>query len=484
MSAPTFGASGTYLSGTTSAPSVPVPSGVAAGSFIIIPMFVDTGGTTVTGLPSGFANAENSPVSNGSSHSLYVFWKRATGNDTGTYDFTFSGSAFSESQAHRYENVKATGTPIDAGTGSAIDDTNGTVTPAVSTSSLGPDRMFLWSGTDWAGGTWTPPSGYTERQDAVVGLVSLAEKTQATAASSGNVSGTSTGSDKRKAWIGALIGTTPDEAPDFSMPVRIPTNLLMQLVEMGRRYTSEAVGVADVTASDSPTGVRLGESAATGAVSITFADSPTGVRLGESSSTAAVGVAGADAPTGLRLGESSSTASIAVVGTDQPTGVRLGESPAVGNSVTLGTDAPTGLRLGESNVSVTIAVTAADTPTGLRLGQSSATAVFDVVTSDKPTGVRMGQSSVATTLGVAVTDLPGSGVRLGQSGLVPTDTFAADLSQEGLRFGQSSIVGVTAQLPLVPTIFVHVARQRYTSHVSTVDIDADVRTTNINVHIP
>ena len=194
MAAPTFGSIGTGISTSTSTPQFSVPSGVAANSMIIIPVFLD-GVESITGLPSGFSNAENSPVEltveGGGDHKLYVFWKRATGADTGTYDFTVTGSSYIEGAALRYENVVTTGTPFDAGTDSAFDTASGTDTPAVTTSSLGADRMFIHAATNWAGSTWTPPSGYTKRLDLSggvgFGIVYESEKSQAAASSSGSI---------------------------------------------------------------------------------------------------------------------------------------------------------------------------------------------------------------------------------------------------------------------------------------------------------
>lgn len=207
MAAPAYGTSGTLLTGTASTASFAVPASVASLDIIVVVFFLD-GSNTVTAYPSGFAEAENSPVTlpaGGGQHSLHVVWKRATGADSGTYDFTFASSTYREGAAHRYTGAVTSGTPFDSPTGSASDTANATTTPPVSTTTLGADRLLLFAGTDWAGGSWTPPTGYAERMDSGVGLVTLDDLAQATAGSSGNISATSTGSNKRAAWIGGLI---------------------------------------------------------------------------------------------------------------------------------------------------------------------------------------------------------------------------------------------------------------------------------------
>jgi hypothetical protein len=209
VAAPSFGAIGTHLAGSGSTAAFAVPSGVVSGSIIIIPMFVDST-ATITVYPTGFAEAENSPVPNtgGAQHSLHVVWKRATGNDSGTYSFTFSASTYRAGSAIRYTDCVASGTPFDTPTDSAANTSNSSTSPAVDVTTAGADRLLIWAATNWAGGAWTPPSGFTERMDTGDQINTLAEKTQAAAGNSGSITGTCAGNDKMTAWLGALIGTT------------------------------------------------------------------------------------------------------------------------------------------------------------------------------------------------------------------------------------------------------------------------------------
>lgn len=221
MAAPAFGSSGALLTGSGSSASFAAPAGVAAGDAIVIVFFLDSS-ATVTVYPSGFAEAENSPVSlpaGGGQHSLHIVGKWASGSDAGTYDFAFSAGAYREGAAHRFTGGAGSGALFDSPTGFAVAATSGTVTPPVGTSTLGADRLLLFAGTDWSGGSWTPPAGFTERMDGGVGLVTLDELAQAVSGSSGSVSATSTGNDKRAAWIGGLrpSGTVVDT------PARVPT---------------------------------------------------------------------------------------------------------------------------------------------------------------------------------------------------------------------------------------------------------------------
>lgn len=207
MTAPAFGSIGTYLETSSATPAWAVPASVASGDIIVIPIFVDTA-ATITGLPSGFAEAASSPIarpSGGGAHSLHVVWKRATGADTGTYGFTLSGSAFVAGAALRYTGCAASGNPWDVTTSADGGATNSTTTPAVSVTTTGADRMLLFAGTNWGGGAWTPPTGFTERMDNSSEVNTADDKPQAVAGSSGSVTATCAGSNKTLAWLGALL---------------------------------------------------------------------------------------------------------------------------------------------------------------------------------------------------------------------------------------------------------------------------------------
>lgn len=210
MAAPVFGSIGTYLETSSASPAFAVPSGVAANDVIVISFFLDST-TTISALPSGFAEAGNSPIarpSGGGAHTLHVVWKRATGADAGTYGFTLSGSTFVAGAALRYTGCVTSGNPWDVTTSADGGATNSTTTPAVSVTTTGADRMLVFAGSNWSGGRWTPPTGFTERIDSGTGVDTADEKSQAVAGSSGSVSATCVGNDKTLAWLGALTGTT------------------------------------------------------------------------------------------------------------------------------------------------------------------------------------------------------------------------------------------------------------------------------------
>lgn len=220
MGAPIVGAIGANASGTGTSVNIGAPASVVSGSVVLAAMFLDGAAQTVTP-PAGWSAVENCPVNvSGGSHGLQAFWHRASGAEAGPYAFTWGSSTFQDSFAVRFDTVLSSGTPFDSATGAAQDNTNGATSPAVSTTSLGVDRLDVWLSTNWAGGTWIAPLTYTKQRESTEGVLVMATLTQAVAGSTGSVSGTCTGSDKRTAFIGALIGTTAAGAPSLIVPAR------------------------------------------------------------------------------------------------------------------------------------------------------------------------------------------------------------------------------------------------------------------------
>lgn len=215
MPAPAFGAAGTTLTATNSAAAnVAVPASVAADHVILVHLYKEN--TAAVTPPSGFTELTTAPATTGNVQTFHTFWKRATGADSGTYNFTWTGSVLRQAVAVRYTGCITTGTPLEGFTGAGR-SSNGTVTPGVSLTTTGPDRLIVWGGTSWevdAGGSWTPPSGYTERVDSpAIGVATL---TQAAAGSTGSITGTySPGSNYQTATLLALLPVPTARPSDF-----------------------------------------------------------------------------------------------------------------------------------------------------------------------------------------------------------------------------------------------------------------------------
>jgi hypothetical protein len=186
---------------------------VATDDIVVVAMFLD-GAATISAMPSGFAHATGSPmtVTGAGAHSQVVAWKRATGADTGTYDFTVASAGYVNAAATRYTGCITTGSPWDA-TDAQFSTAVDTVTPVVTVTTTGSDRLLVWSATNWSGGAWTPPTSFTERRDSGDEVMTSADLAQAVAGSSGSITGTCVGNDRRTAFLGALLPAGGSAAP-------------------------------------------------------------------------------------------------------------------------------------------------------------------------------------------------------------------------------------------------------------------------------
>lgn len=216
MPAPAFGAVGTALapgSGTTAA--IPVPSGVTAGQIVLVDIYKENS-ANITTIPSGFTlvgppAAVTTP--SGQTQWHYMFWKRATGADSGTYTFGWSGSTPRFGIAHRYTGCIATGTPFEAS--NSAGGPAGSTTPAVSLSTTGSNRLLVWTCTARGPANWSAPSLYTLRA-ATNSVVAVATREQAVAGSTGSVTGSSTITTwSYAAWLIALL-PVPSNPPTIS----------------------------------------------------------------------------------------------------------------------------------------------------------------------------------------------------------------------------------------------------------------------------
>lgn len=251
----------------------------------------------------------------------------------------------------------------------------------------------------------------------------------------------------------------------------------------GQKYSIAAIEIkgtasTDVTASDTPSGVRQGASTATGAVSVTFQDKSLGTREGSSSATGSVSVLSSDQPNGIRAGLSSASVTSDSITTDVSSGARLGISSESARFDVQYDDVSKGIRQGESLVSLVFDVVATDSPSGIREGKSPSDTSFltPLILADFPSGVRLGSSGTDVTVDLVSQDTS-EGLRLGSSEVTVagSDLELSDISM-GIRLGQSSAnVTISAPLELEPTLHVSVG-QRLFVRVSNEALQASVGT--------
>jgi hypothetical protein len=215
MAAPAFGALGARLAGASSTAanvSVPTTPAADANTLDVLNLFTDTNAAVTVTPPDGtWTQAPNSPITRaiGGLHREHVWWRRPVAN-SGTYNFTLSVAQFREGICTRLTGVIASGSPFDATT--SIDfPSSSTATTAVSVTTTGADRLLLFLSTNWDGRTYTPPTGFVERYDAIGGGggtdtgMEVATLAQAAAGSSGSVSATLNAGANGCVWLGAVL---------------------------------------------------------------------------------------------------------------------------------------------------------------------------------------------------------------------------------------------------------------------------------------
>lgn len=214
MAVPTPGTAGSPVktfsppaAGTTA--QVPAPH-TAANDFVIVALGKEIN-ATVTGLPAGFVELGTPVATTGNVFQHHLFGAIAAGDDFGTtYDFTWTGSApYIEGVAMP---ISGASTFYEAATG-ASRSSSGAVTPAVNLTTLGTDRLVVFSGYNYNGGNWgTYTSPFTERYDGGTCLC-VATAPFASAGATGNITATCSASEYESARMVAIL---PFVAPTFS----------------------------------------------------------------------------------------------------------------------------------------------------------------------------------------------------------------------------------------------------------------------------
>lgn len=202
--APTVAAVGTVLGNAnrTTVP-VPVPAGTAADEVVFV--VIDNTSTIPTALtpPAGFTLVPNSTYQTVDQPTqLRVYWKRCTGTDTGTYDFTFATANYCKAVAMRISGAITTGNPID--TDVAVGGNAATLTGLALTTSVA-NALLVWAANSWGTQTLTPPSGFASNVAyASSGGLAVGSVAQPAAGATGTKTGTITGYSGFTEWMGAI----------------------------------------------------------------------------------------------------------------------------------------------------------------------------------------------------------------------------------------------------------------------------------------
>lgn len=160
----------TSTSGTTDAQGTsrtcPVPAGAAAGyvAVLSLEMWQSTATNPTVTWPAGFAEIVNYVSSTDGFQKLKQARKVLTGADTGNYSMSWTGTHFNQAQCSLWSGVDNT-TPLDVAVNTA-QNASGTAYPsnALTTANAGDGMLYTVANENT--GTATPPTGYTEQQEA------------------------------------------------------------------------------------------------------------------------------------------------------------------------------------------------------------------------------------------------------------------------------------------------------------------------------
>jgi hypothetical protein len=184
--------------GTTAAPAV--PSGAAVNDIAVVGIYKES--TAAITPPSGFTLKATLNTSATARGSLYVYWKRLTAADSGTYSFSWTGSAWRGAVCGLWSGRVGSGDPFDGTVGTAESTTTvSTLNVSTSPANASGDAVGMWTNFN-GGATWTAPTNYTEQQD--TNVITLDSRDAVASGSTGSISASATISDFMKGFLGVL----------------------------------------------------------------------------------------------------------------------------------------------------------------------------------------------------------------------------------------------------------------------------------------
>jgi len=201
---PTVDSVGTVLVGTASTANVASPLGVRPNDVVLVMGWVEAASISA---PDGtWTDLDSTPAAVGSVKTV-AFWKRASAQDTGTYNFTPSGSAYRKMVAVRVAGCITSGSPVDT-FDNEVQSTPSTAVPNTSLNTSVDNALKLWYAHMVSNATVTGPTGYLQHlfdnQSGNDNAMFIKSLPQAAQGSSGTVSATWSVSDVSFAWLIAL----------------------------------------------------------------------------------------------------------------------------------------------------------------------------------------------------------------------------------------------------------------------------------------
>lgn len=404
----------TTNSGSSNAPSVAVPSGVAIGDIVILVATIDASAANFQAgdWPTGFTELQEADVTT-DGHSAAIGWKRLTAADSGSYTFGNVGaSADWIAQAYAFSGRHATNPPVATVNVQNTGQTSPNTVTATGVTAVEGDDLLWVSAPDVTGsgdGTGhTAPTDFTEREDAenLWSNLSGATRDDVAAGATGNISGTFT-HNNTAGWAAFLV--------------RIPEGgAAAQNISPSGIATAEAFGTATITTGAvtvSPTAIASAEAFGTASINLTVAPS---------------GIASAEA-----FGSPTLTTSYTITGTGIASAEAFGTATITPGAVTV---SPTGIVSAEAFGTATVSIGASTiSPTGIESAEA-----FGAPTVT-PGAVTVSPGAIASAEAFGTATITSSGLSLLPVGIPSAEAFGnATITTGAVSVSPSSIASAEA----------------------------------------
>jgi hypothetical protein len=199
MAAPAYRSHTVVTNGTTTSCALSLPSGFAANDILIAVVFKENT-AAFSATPSGFALVTGGRDIATGFYSVDIYWKRATGAESGSQTFTWSGSVPRAGYMVAISGAVTRGDPWNPATLAAWAGSNSGAMSASSVTTTVDDTLILGVYTvDNGGATWTAGSSMTERIDN--GDTYLQTVAQSAAGATGTKDATPSVNNERRALL-------------------------------------------------------------------------------------------------------------------------------------------------------------------------------------------------------------------------------------------------------------------------------------------
>jgi len=186
--------------GSRTTVAIPVPAGVDNKDIVVVGVYKEN--TAAITPPAGFTLKASDTTNATTQGALWVYWKRLTGADTGSYDFTWTGSSYAGGHAVAGRGAVETGDPFIAGSIVRTSNNSGNSLGHAVTSILNGLGISFVSSWATATRTWTAPSGWNKEEQTV--NQALGVKASMPATTTGTVTWVGNGNDYYQMFLGVL----------------------------------------------------------------------------------------------------------------------------------------------------------------------------------------------------------------------------------------------------------------------------------------